>query len=149
MGSRSASARRKPVCDDILHVSSTDPLEASLDHLTRSTSAPETSLVDFIATVAGTLSYQPQGQRTRLQVYTDAAENTAAGSFLPGRKKQFDAASFTAYFKQRVGDRLAAIELEIVVLPSPSTPPAVARRIKAAWTAALAASGARFTWRQL
>ena len=125
------------------------PLEGSLDLLTRSASAPETRLVDFLATVAGTLNYQPQAERTHLRVFSDMAENTAAGSFLPGRKRQFDPASFTAYFKERIGDRLTTIELEIVVIPSPSTPPVVARRIKAAWTAALAAGGVTYTWRQL
>lgn len=125
------------------------PLTASFDRLSTSGQAKETKLVAFLAQLAGTVAYEPRALRTRIRIFSDMGENSAAGSLLPGRKRQFDAASFTPYLRQHIGDRLEHITLEIVQIPSPSTTPAVARHIKATWIAALDAARVSYSWRQL
>ena len=125
------------------------PLSKTIDTLSRSNSARETHLASFLGNLAAMLAYQPKAAETRIAIFSDMAENTSEHTFLPGKKPQFDPASFAKYFDETIGGRLAHIVVEINVMPSATTPPAVARRIKAAWTQALTAHGIPFTWRQL
>ena len=126
-----------------------DPLAKTVDLLTRSSHAPQTNLVPFLSTLAATLTYQPKAAETRITIFSDMCENTTERTFLPGKKPQFDPVSFTQYVHDATGNRLAHLTLDIAVMPSPTTPPPVARKIKAAWTAALTADGVAFTWRTL
>jgi hypothetical protein len=135
--------------EKVFAVSFAVPLAKTVDELTRlsnASGAPNTNLVQFIATTAALSSRWP-AERRRIRIFSDMAEHTPLGSLIG--KKAFDPASFTAYFKERMGDRLKGFDLEIVVTPSASTPPAVARRIKAAWAAALSASGVTYSWGNL
>lgn len=124
------------------------PLSAQIDDLTGEVaSASSTHLVEFVATNAAALTYSSNASRKVLRVYSDMNEHTVSGSFI-GRQP-FTVAGFTSYARERLEDRLKGIELQIVVTRSPSSPPAVARRIKEAWAAALLSLGVSFTWEQL
>jgi hypothetical protein len=132
--------------DQALVATFSAPVGKAIDELAQSTSATSTNLVQFIATTAALGQATAAGQR-RFRVYSDMAEHTATGSLIG--KKPLDAAGFAKYFSERVGTRLKGVELEIVVIPSVSTPAATAKRIKTAWTAALTANNITFTFVQL
>jgi hypothetical protein len=136
--------------DRVFATTFSQPAVATIDKLTDVvTNAKETHLVAFLATVGGAIAYQSTAQRRRIRLYSDMAEHTLEGSSVSKSRLKFTPQNFTTYFRERVGDRLKGIELEIVVTPSATTPPAVARQIKAAWTAALTQAGITYIWGSL
>ena len=135
--------------DKTYNTSFGEPLAKVLTGITVPTKAPESNIVAYLANTAATLTYQANAGSIVMPVYSDLAENTTTHSFVSDKKKSFDPTSFTQHFKSIAGDKFRAVALQIVVVPTPSTPPAVARRIKQAWTTALDAAGVRYTWRAL
>lgn len=125
------------------------PLDAALKQAAEGGSARETHLVAFLGGLAASLKYQAKAESVVIHVFSDMAENTPAGSFLPGKKsKPFDAAGFTMYVRQLTGGRLAGVEIKVHAL-STSGGAAAGKRIKEAWSEALTANGVRFNWGSL
>ena len=113
--------------------------------LSKSSQAPSTHLVEFLANVGAHLTYEGRARSTRIQIYSNLAENTAALSMV-SKGRPFTNAAFADYFKAQVGDRLQGIQLEIYVMPMKSAE--LGRRIKAAWAHALTSHGIEYTMKE-
>lgn len=125
-----------------------DPLSETLTAITTPSNAPATHLVAFLSNVAAHLKYEARARSLRIAIYSDMAEHNANISIY-ANPRAFTPAAFTRYFNETVRDRLKNITLTINVVPTSTSTPAVQRRLKEAWQAALAANAISYSWQEL
>ncbi len=133
--------------DRLLATAFTLPVAEKIGELTTLKSSPETHLVAYLATLGGVMNYRKQAGRRVVRIYGDMAENHGVATLIG--KRAMEPKAFAAYAKDKIGWRLKGIEIEVVQVPSTSTPPGVARAIKAAWVQVFTELGVSYTWSTL
>ena len=123
------------------------PVAEKIAELTEIKSAEQTHLVAYLAVLGGSMNYGKRAGRRVLRIYGDMAEFHPDAALIG--KRAMEPKAFAAYAKQKLGSKLDGISIEVVQIPSASTPPAVAKRIRDAWSETFSALGVSFTWNTL
>ena len=124
------------------------PFEQTLAAITTPSRAKETHLVAFVSNLAAQIQYEARSAKTKIVIISDLAEHTAALSFYAKAKPLCTSEMFSRYFATLMHGRLAGIQVEIFRLLLPRHSPDLERRIKNAWTTALADNAIDFSMKE-